>query len=201
MTNDSHIKRCIIGYSESSKSYIEILNVYNSHKPLARSYAIKPSDFWCDCFVSACAIKARAVDIIGTEAGCERHIAIFKKKGIWNKNGFIKPKVGDIILYNWDDKAQPNDGFADHIGFVEKVSGDAITCIEGNLNNKIGRRTIKVGDGRIRGYARPKYSSTSSTKSIIAISQEVIAGKLGNDPVRKARLTKAGYNYSEVKKK
>ena len=195
------VARNWLGYSEANGKYKQILNIYNSHKPLARGYIIKPSDSWCDCFVSACAIKAGATDIIGTEVSCERHIAIFKKKGIWNENGSIKPKVGDIILYNWDKTTQPNDGFADHIGFVEKVTDNTITCIEGNLNDKVGRRIIKIGDGRIRGYARPKYSVSSFTKSINAIALEVINGKWGNGPDRKTRLTKAGYNYSEIQKK
>lgn len=187
-----------LGYSKANGKYKQILNTYNSHKPLARGYVIKPNDSWCDCFVSACAIKAGATDIIGTEVGCEQHIAIFKKKGIWNENGSIKPKVGDIILYNWDDKTQPNDGFADHIGFVEQVSGNTITCIEGNLNNKVGRRIIKIGDGRIRGYAHPKYAKASSAKSVTAIALEVIDGKWGNGVTRKSRLTRAGYDYSEI---
>lgn len=68
----------------------------------------------------------------------------------------------------------------DHIGFVETVGDNTITCIEGNLNNKVGRRIIKNEDSRIRGYARPKYSTNNSTKSIIVIAREAIDGKLGN---------------------
>ena len=66
------------------------------------------------------------------------------------------------ILFNWDDGTQPNDGFADHIGFVEAVNGNVITCIEGNISEAVGRRNIYVGWGYIRGYARPKYGSSSS---------------------------------------
>ena len=48
--------RAWIGKKENDNSFIEILNVYNSHKPLARGYAINPTDEWCDCFDSACTI-------------------------------------------------------------------------------------------------------------------------------------------------
>ena len=67
-------------------------------------------------------------------------------------------------MYNWDDSTQPNDGYADHIGIVEKVSGGQITCIEGNINGgMVARRTIPVGYGYIRGYARPKYAAAPTT--------------------------------------
>lgn len=201
------VARGWLGYSESNGKYKEILDVYNNHKPLAGGYKIKTTDEWCDCFVSACAIKAGAVDIIGTEVGCERHIAIFKKKGIWIEDGSIKPQVGDIILFNWDTAAQPNDGFADHIGFVEQQYANTIVCIEGNRNNAVGRRTINVGWGYIRGFARPKYAPSTTTaptakkKSIDTIAREVIQGAWGSGAIRKTALTKAGYDYDAVQEK
>ena len=63
------------------------------------------------------------------------------------------PLPGDIILYNWDCQAQPNDGYSDHIGYVESVSGQMITVMEGNYNEAVARRQIPVGWGQIRGYA------------------------------------------------
>ena len=200
-----NVMRSWIGYSEANGRYLEILNIYNSHKPLARGYAIKPSDEWCDATVSAAAIKAGAVDLIGTEVGVEKHVDIFKKKGIWIEDGSIKPQAGDIIVFNWDDSSQPNDGWSDHIGYVEQVSGNTITCIEGNMSKRVGRRTINVGWGYIRGFARPKYAASSGgntpsnpTKSIDELAKEVIIGLWGNGDDRKQRLTAAGYSYSAV---
>ena len=132
--------RAWIGLKESDGSYYEVLNTYNGHKPLARGYAIKPGDSWCDAFVSAVAIKAGAADLIGTEVGCEQHVAIFKQKGIWQEDGTITPRPGDIILFDWDTGAQPNNGYSDHIGYVESVSGGVITTIEGNKSDAVGRR-------------------------------------------------------------
>ena len=198
-----NIARSWIGYSEFNGKFKTILNIYNSHKPLARGYAIKPTDEWCDAFVSAVAIKAEAVDLIGTEVGCERHIDIFKKKGIWIEDGTIKPKAGDIILYNWDSKVQPNNGSADHIGIVEKVYGNKITVIEGNYSTtgSVSRRAIPVGWGYIRGYARPKYKRKQKKKTVTEIAKEVVSGKWGNGEIREKRLTAAGYNYYEIQKK
>lgn len=200
-----NVMRSWVGYNEVNKKYLEILNVYNSHKPLARGYAIKSSDEWCDACVSAAAIKAGAVDLIGTEVGVEKHVAIFKRKGIWIEDGTITPQPGDVIVFNWDDNTQPNDGNSDHIGYVESVSGGKITTLEGNMGEKVGRRTIPVGYGYIRGFARPKYAASSGgntpsnpAKSIDELAKEVLAGKWGNGNDRKNALTNAGYNYSAV---
>ncbi len=200
------IAKSWIGYSEKNGKFREILEVYNSHKPLARGYKIKTTDEWCDAFVSACAIKAGAVDLIGPEVSCNKHIDIFKKKGIWIEDGKTKPQVGDIILFNWDDSTQPNDGAADHIGFVEQSYGNTIVCIEGNKGEAVSRRTINVGWGYIRGFARPKYVAsteniTSKKKSIDVIAQEVIRGAWGTGAIRKTSLTKAGYDYEAVQAK
>lgn len=190
-----------VGYSEANGKYRQIIDLYNSYKPLARGYKLKYSDEWCDGTISAAAIKAGAVDIIGTEVGCEEHVKIFKRKGIWIEDGRITPKKGDIILFNWDDNSQPNDGYSDHIGVVEKVSGNTITTIEGNKSRAVGRRTLKVGAGNIRGYARPKYkaeSSGGSTTNLTAVARDVIAGKYGNGDARRKALEAKGYNYSAV---
>lgn len=205
-----NVLRSWIGYSESNGKFKQIIDIYNSHKPLARGYKLKYTDEWCDGTVSAAAIKAGATDIIGTEVGCEKHIEIFKKKGIWIEDGSIKPQPGDIILFNWDDSTQSNDGFADHIGVVEQQYGSTIVCIEGNMNNAVGRRTINVGWGYIRGFARPKYkaesaSTTTATalkkKTVSQIANEVIQGAWGHGAIRKNALTKAGYDYDEVQAK
>lgn len=62
------------------------------------------------------------------------------------------PLPGDIILYNWDCQAQPNDGYSDHIGYVESVSGQMITVMEGNYNEEVAGEVIqgKYGNGEER---------------------------------------------------
>lgn len=202
-----NVMRSWLGYSEANRKYIEILNTYNSHKPLARGYAIKPHDEWCDATVSAAAIKAGAVDLIGTEVGVERHVDIFKAKGIWIEDGSITPQTGDVIVFNWDGTSQPNNGYSDHIGYVESVSGGVITTIEGNSGEAVRRKTYRVGQACIRGFARPRYAQSSqkpvqpskpAQKDLTTIAKEVISGAWGNGDDRKARLESAGYSYSAV---
>lgn len=147
-----------VGKKESDGSHKEIIDVYNSHTPLARGYAVKYTDAWCSTFVSAVAIKLGYTDIIPTECGCEKHIQLFKDLGEWVEDENRVPNPGDIIFYDWEDNGVgDNKGNADHIGIVEKVSGSTITVIEGNINNAVGRRNIAVNGKYIRGYAIPKY--------------------------------------------
>lgn len=200
-----NVMRSWINYSEANGKFKQIIDLYNSHKPLARGYKVKYSDEWCDTTVSAAAIKAGVVDLIGTECGCEQHIKIFKQKGIWIEDGTIRPLPGDIILYNWDDATQPNDGYSDHIGYVESVSGRTITLIEGNKGEAVARREIPVGWGYIRGYARPKYSSSGTTpstptpsKTIDEIARDVISGVYGNGSDRTNALIAMGYDPGKV---
>lgn len=195
-----------LGWSEQNGKYKEIIDIYNSHKPLAVGYAVQYSDAWCDACVSAAAIKAGMTDLIGTECGCERHVAIFQQKGIWIEDGTITPQRGDIILYNWDDATQPNDGGSDHIGVVTGVKNGQITVIEGNKSDAVGYRTIPVGWGYIRGYARPKYEQAAAseetkpaaTKTVDELAEEVINGFWGNGSDRRDALTAAGYDYDAV---
>lgn len=138
-----NVMRSWIGYSEANGKFRQIIDLYNSHQPLARGYAVQYTDEWCDTAVSAAAIQAGCVDLVGTECGCEKHIEIFKEKGIWIEDGTIVPLPGDIILYNWDCQAQPNDGYSDHIGYVESVSGQMITVMEGNYNEAVAGEVIQ----------------------------------------------------------
>lgn len=157
-----------IGLSRAAGTHSVILDTYNqyirSHPGAGRNYQVQRGDAYCDTTLSAAFIKCNAVDLIGgVECGVEEHVKIFKAAGIWEENGSVTPEPGWPIIYNWDDATQPNDGYSDHIGIVEKVSGGYITCIEGNMNGGVvGRRTIPVGWGYIRGYAKPKYGASSS---------------------------------------
>lgn len=151
------------GCKESDGSHKKIIDVYNSHKPLARGYKMKYTDAWCSTFASAVAIKAGLTDIIPTECGCEKHTELFKKKGAWVEDDAYTPKAGDYIFYDWDDSGVGDDkGYADHIGIVVSVTGNTIKVIEGNMSNSVGYRNIKVNAKYIRGYGVPNYASKAT---------------------------------------
>ena len=157
--------RKYIGVAQGSATHKAIIDKYNSVKPLPVGYAVKYTDDWCDAFITTLAIETGAVDIIGRECGVQRHIDIFKAKGIWNEDGRITPRPGDVITFAWSKVTQNNDNWADHIGIVESVSGGVITTIEGNADREVRRRTYQIGNGYIRGFARPKYSIATNAKN------------------------------------
>ena len=147
----------LVGVRGGTAAHYQLVNDYNSVKPLPVGYAVKTTDDWCDIFVTTVFQREGLSGLIGRECGVERHIQIFKRLGIWNENGASTPKAGDIITFNWDQNSQPNNGFADHIGIVESVSNGIIHTIEGNSNNQVRRNTYRIGHGNIRGFATPRY--------------------------------------------
>lgn len=70
---------------------------------------------------------------------------------------FLIAYVPGSVASSSRGRRQP-DGIQDHIGVVEKVDGNTVTTIEGNYQDSVTRRTIAYNDGRIAGYARPKYA-------------------------------------------
>lgn len=172
-----NIAKSWIGKNESDGSFKEIIDIYNSHKPLARGYTVKYTDEWCATFVSAVSIKCGYTAIVPTECGCEKMVDLFKKIGCWDENDARVPNPGDIIFYDWEDNGKgDNTGRSNHVGIVEKVSGSTITIIEGNYNESVKRRTIKVDAKYIRGYGVPKYDNAPAkpTKPAKPVKPKVI---------------------------
>lgn len=189
-----------IGLKESNGSFKEIIDIYNTQKPLPQNYKVKYTDSWCATFVSAVAVKLGYTSIIPTECSCGRMIELFRALDCWIENENRTPAPGEIIFYDWDDSGKgDNKGWSDHVGIVEKVSGGKITVIEGNYSNSVKRRTIAVNGKNIRGYGVPRYDK--ERKTVDELAREVIAGKWGVGLNRKRKLTEAGYDYSAVQKR
>lgn len=150
--------RAWIELNEKDGSHQQIIDVYNNHLPRARGYKVKYSDNWCATFVSACAIKANLTDVIPLECSCGEMIELAKQMNIWNENDDITPSTGDLIMYDWDKV----NGWPEHVGIIETVSGNQLTVIEGNKSNAVGRRVINVGNASIRGYIQPNYDGSIS---------------------------------------
>lgn len=147
-----------IGKKESDGSFKEIIDLYNSYKPLPRGYKVKYTDSWCAATMSALAIKLGYTDIMPIECSCGNLIELAKKMGIWKEDDSYLPLPGDEVLYDWQDSGiGDNTGWPDHVGLVEKVEGKTITAIEGNYSDSVKRRTIQVNGKFIRGFITPKY--------------------------------------------
>ena len=204
-----------LGCKESNGTHRKIIDKYNSHTPRARGYKLSYYDPWCAGYVSASAIACNATDIIPTEVSCSKMIELLKKKGIWVEKDSYVPEMADIIFYDWDDSGSgENKGAPEHVGLVQKVKDGYIYVLEGNYNNAVAIRKLKVNGRFIRGFGVPKYkeekkvttttkkAETSTTKKSVAeVAKEVIDGKWGDGDARKKALKKAGYDYDAVQKK
>jgi len=151
-----------IGTEEGQDGHEKILQIYNSHEPLAQGYAVTANDSWCAAFGSCIAIQCRLTDIIPTECGCERQIGLWKELGRWEEDDNYMPLPGDYIYYAWDEKQYFGDctGWADHVGIVVGTAGPFIKVIEGNKDDSVSFRIIVRGDHQIRGFGLPDYAST-----------------------------------------
>lgn len=149
-----------VGRNEADGSFKSIIDTYNSHTPLARGYELKYTDEWCAGFVSAVAIATGNTDNVPLEVSCPRMIQIAQNMGIWQENDGYVPSPADIILYDWDDSGNgDNTANPDHVGIVESVSDGVITVIEGNMSEKVGRRSLYVDGRYIRGFITPEYKA------------------------------------------
>lgn len=184
-----------LGRNEKNGTHKAIIDLYNTQKPLPRGYKVKYTDEWCATFVSAVVIKCGATAYVGTECSCTKMIEDAKRKGTWVENDAYIPSPGDFILYDWQDNSgtKDNTGAVEHIGIVEKVSGNIITIIEGNYSESVKRREVAVNGKYIRGFIVPKYPV-----DIEQMAKDVIAGKYGTGAQRKKLL---GANYDAVQKR
>ena len=145
--------RSYIGVTEGSAAHRAIIDKYNTIKPLPRGYRVTYMDAWCAVFVSFCALISGTV--LPIECGCQEMYAAFPAK----KSRTATPGLGWIIFYDWNQ-----DGHTEHVGIVESVKDGVISAIEGNHNDRVGRRQIRVGDPSIYGYGVPEFKEESMTE-------------------------------------
>ena len=152
-----------LGWSEANGKHKKIIDIYNNYRPLARGYKVQYTDEWCATAVSAAFIKAGLTDIGFTECSCNRMIDLYKEKSRWEERDSYVPKIGDIVMYDWQDNGiGDNAGSADHVGLVAAINGTRLTIIEGNKNESVSYRSINVNGKYIRGYCLPDYASKAS---------------------------------------
>lgn len=150
-----------LGTTEESTSHHQILQIYNTHEPLAVGYEVKPEDNWCATFCSCAAIQTGLTEIIPTECSCGRQIDLWVALERWEEDDKYLPLAGDYIYYNWDKtwNLKDNTGWADHVGIVVGTAGPAIKVIEGNRDDCVTYRVIFRWNRWIRGYGLPDFAS------------------------------------------
>ena len=163
-----------IGCKESDGSFKKIIDLYNSHKPLARGYKVKYTDEWCATFVSAVSIACGLTDIMPTECSCAKMIELYKNIGGWQESDSYVPSPGDLIMYDWEDSGRgDNTGMPNHVGIVASVNGTSMTIIEGNKGEAVAYRAMTVNGKYIRGYCVPNYARKAPVATVTTVSVKV----------------------------
>ena len=62
-----------VGATKGSAKHLDILEVYNNYRPLARGYKVQVKDAYCATTVSAAYIRAGIAAYTGTECGVEKY--------------------------------------------------------------------------------------------------------------------------------
>ena len=166
-----------LGVKKGSAGHKEILAVFNNSKLCSR-YKMTTSDAWCAAATSAAFIACGLAGAAGSgklfqcvECSCNYMITKAKAQRIWVENDAHVPKVGDVILYDWQDSGVgDNTGSSDHVGIVYSVSGSTIKVIEGNTSNTVGYRTLSVNGRYIRGFITPNYANYTGSAAAPAPS-------------------------------
>ena len=65
-----------VGATKGSAKHLDILEVYNNYRPLARGYKVQVKDAYCATTVSAAYIRAGIAKYTGTECGVEKYTIV-----------------------------------------------------------------------------------------------------------------------------
>lgn len=110
---------------------------------------------WCDVFADYAYIHNFGYDVAvrmtfqqeGGSALCRRSAELYQQNGHW----FYEPDIGDQIFFYYG-------GEINHTGIVTAVTGDNITCVEGNYSDGVGRTYYNWRiSNQIAGYGRPDW--------------------------------------------
>lgn len=170
----------------------KVLDVYNSQCPLPRGYKLQAKDPWCAATVTAVFIMNGYSDI--AECSCPVMTKKAKDLGIWVEDDAYVPKIGDIVMYDWQDSGKgDNVGTPDHVGIVISVTKNKIMVREGNKNKTLGNRDITVNSVNIRGYITPPYEGDSGL-----LDEEVVNVSTPTEKPQEKAQTKRDEGYYKV---
>lgn len=222
-----HIALNEVGYCEKSKqAYINNPQVlyhktqgagsenYTKYGAEMRRLYPQTMDFpaaWCDCFVDWCMVQA-----YGTQAAKEILCGNFDDYTVNSCKYYERakrldntPTIGAQVFFTKNGRSSG----CYHTGLVYDVDANYFYTVEGNTSNSsavvanggcVAKKKYSIKNYRNKvlfGHPRYDYNNKQALKSIDEIAQEVIALKWGNGKERERRLTEAGYNYQEVRKR
>lgn len=113
---------------------------------------------WCDVFVDWCFYRAFGKtegQLLECQTGtlgaaCPYSAGYYKAQGRYDRT----PKAGDQVFYQ-------QSGSLVHTGIVVAVSGNTITCVEGNASNMVKQTSYNLSNSYVAGFGHPKYTEAS----------------------------------------
>lgn len=214
-----------VGGKQGSSIHKEILKIYNEYASkhgMAKAYE---SYAWCDITASASWIKAGMAGYVPIAMSCGQSISKAKSLGIWVESDAHKPKIGDAVIYDWEDDGRGDDTTGhDHIGIVVSVGSDTFSVVEGNAGSPSQVRRIQRRKNQryIRGFICPDYKAIAKkltpkdekneevqhkSPSLGQLVTDVINGKYGTGATRKSKLNalykkgEIAYTYDQIQDK
>lgn len=160
-----------LGCKRGDSKHRKIVDTYNSITPLPRGYKLTTSDAWCAATVSAVAKINGLTEWVFPECSCSKMIEKYKAAGRWEENDSYVPKIGDLVMYDWDDgndyATTDNTGAPEHVGLVCETGAKQFKVIEGNKSKEsvCGIRVMNVNGRYIRGFCKPDYKAAATSLS------------------------------------
>lgn len=158
-----------LGAPKNGSKHQEILDTFNNSGLYPR-HKMRLSDPHCATAVSASFIATKLTSIFPCiSCSCGEMIEKAKAAGIWEERDNYVPKVGDLILYDWDDSGKgDNKGAPEHVGMVAEINEKKFVVYEGNtVHYAAGTRTMEVNGKYIRGFICPNYKKLADDPKIL----------------------------------
>lgn len=179
MKRDDLIKamRSFEGARKGNAKHKEIIDIYNSAKPLPRGVKMQTSYAWCAATVSAAIIKAGLLsELPFNECSCGKMIEKLKSKNAFIESDSYLAEPGDIIFYSWKDNGVGDcvEGH-DHVGLCVERDGSKMLIAEGNKNGAFGYRVVDKNARYIRGFAHFTFSDEVEGEYRIAVKGDSIS--------------------------
>ncbi len=107
------------------------------------------------------------------ECGAGEMANAYKAAKQWITRG-NKPQVGDVVFFDWDEN-----GWANHVGIVETVSGVILGIIEGNNGKAVTRTRYAYNNTKIMGFGVPQ--TTQGNRMMVVQQAQQWVGLNEND--------------------
>lgn len=112
-----------------------------------------PNDYWCDMFVSWCAMEAGIpVSVFPWQCSCTKHVKLFTEMGRYQpsaaRGGSYTPQQGDVIFF-YNYLQSPAGNVSHHTGLVLYTEDGWVYTIEGNaLTNRLDLSYAEMAEWR-----------------------------------------------------